>query len=88
MSDAHAYVGCARSARTGHKDGDGDGWERIDFVVDGKVREECDGAAIRARAIAEDSDASELFFGELGTSWLKDTGISLSSLARLFTTRG
>ena len=55
-------------------DTEGSGWSRVDWVVDEAMKREiveCEG---RNRKIIEDSDASELWFGEYGAEWMKRTG--------------
>jgi hypothetical protein len=49
-------------------------WERIDWVVDAKIEAECRGAKERAHELMADSDVSELWFGEYGADWMKQTG--------------
>ncbi|KAF8632251.1 hypothetical protein AX15_001998 [Amanita polypyramis BW_CC] len=46
-------------------------WERLDWVTDAKISEECRAAEGRARKIIEDSDDSVLWFKEYGTDWIK-----------------
>ncbi|KAG6856896.1 hypothetical protein H0H87_012477 [Tephrocybe sp. NHM501043] len=52
-------------------DTDPGGWQRLDWVADTKIREECDAAHARALQIVEDSDASVLWFEGYGTDWIK-----------------
>ncbi|KAF8896423.1 carnitine acetyltransferase [Infundibulicybe gibba] len=47
------------------------GWERLDWVVDDKVKRQCLEATGRANAIMEDSDDSVLWFRGYGTDWMK-----------------
>lgn len=49
-------------------------WERLDWVVDDKLRRECVEAAARARNILENSDDSVLWFDKYGTDWIKNIG--------------
>lgn len=52
------------------------GWERLDWVVDRKVKNECVAAMERSRKIVEDSDDSVLWFEDYGTDWIKSVGAS------------
>lgn len=52
----------------------GEGWERLEWVVDDKIRKECVEAEERARRIVEDSDDSVLWFEGYGTDWIKHVG--------------
>ncbi|KAI8980182.1 acyltransferase ChoActase/COT/CPT [Trametes punicea] len=47
------------------------GWERLDWVVDESIRTECNEAAMRAKAIVDDSDCDEFAFDEYGVDWIK-----------------
>ncbi|KAI0694621.1 acyltransferase ChoActase/COT/CPT [Cytidiella melzeri] len=47
------------------------GWRRLDWVVDDHIRDECVAAEARARAIAEDSDDSVLWFNDYGAEWVQ-----------------
>ncbi|KAI0787668.1 acyltransferase ChoActase/COT/CPT [Fomes fomentarius] len=49
-----------------------DGWERIDWIVDEHIVQECSEAAKRAKVIVDDSDVDELVFDSYGTRWIKD----------------
>ncbi|QRV75282.1 carnitine O-acetyltransferase [Ceratobasidium sp. AG-Ba] len=49
----------------------GEGWRLLDWVVDKAVEEEIKGAEGRAKAIVEDSDASQLWFSEYAADWMK-----------------
>ncbi|KAG9121959.1 hypothetical protein FRC07_001853 [Ceratobasidium sp. 392] len=49
----------------------GEGWKLLDWVVDAKIEEEIKGAEARAKAIVEDSDASQLWFSEYAADWMK-----------------
>jgi len=55
------------------KSKDSDGWERLDWVVDDRIRAECHAAGERAQVIVENSDASQLWFSEYGAEWIKKT---------------
>ncbi|KAG6888425.1 hypothetical protein C0992_008505 [Termitomyces sp. T32_za158] len=52
-------------------DTDPGGWQRLDWVADDKIRQECDAAHARAIKIIEDSDNSVLWFQGYGTDWIK-----------------
>ncbi|KAJ7650187.1 acyltransferase ChoActase/COT/CPT [Roridomyces roridus] len=47
-------------------------WERLDWVVDEKIKSECVDAMARAKAIIDDSDANVFWFKDYGTDWIKD----------------
>ncbi|KAG9104066.1 hypothetical protein FRC06_005766 [Ceratobasidium sp. 370] len=49
----------------------GEGWGLLDWVLDAKIEEEIGGAEARAKAIVEDSDASQLWFSEYAADWMK-----------------
>ncbi|KAJ7593323.1 acyltransferase ChoActase/COT/CPT [Mycena floridula] len=49
------------------------GWERLDWVVDDALKQECKEAQARADKIIEDSDTSVLWFTKYGNDWIKDT---------------
>jgi carnitine O-acetyltransferase len=54
--------------------GRGDGWSRVDWIVDESLKREiveCEG---RNKKLIEDSDASELWFGEYAVEWMKKNG--------------
>ncbi len=54
-----------------------DGWERIEWIVDEHIVQECSEAATRAKVIVDDSDVDELVFDSYGTRWIKDEGLPL-----------
>lgn len=56
------------------EEGHVEGWERLDWVVDGKIEAECADAARRAKAIVDDSDNDELVFDAYGVDWIKNEG--------------
>ncbi|KAG6813949.1 hypothetical protein H0H92_005204 [Tricholoma furcatifolium] len=71
------------------------GWERLDWVADDKIRQECDAAYTRAVKIIEDSDDSVLWFEGYGTDWIKgiakfgpDAYIQMALQLAWFRTRG
>ncbi|KAG8704852.1 hypothetical protein FRC08_002011 [Ceratobasidium sp. 394] len=49
----------------------GEGWKLLDWAIDTKVEEEIREAEARAKAIVEDSDASQLWFSEYAADWMK-----------------
>ena len=57
------------------------GWTRLDWVTDDTIAKECEGAAARAKAIVDDSDADELVFDAYGTEWIKNEGMCDALLA-------
>lgn len=63
-----------------------DGWERLDWVVDGKIEAECVEAARRAKAIVDDSDNDELVFDAYGVDWIKEGACSPQPHRFLFPT--
>jgi carnitine O-acetyltransferase len=60
---------------TGAKLSESIGWERLDWVVDDKIRRECGEAHERAKDIIENSDDSVLWFTDYGTDWIKGVGM-------------
>lgn len=57
-----------------------EGWERLDWVVDDRIRKECIAAQERAAKIINDSDDSVLWFEGYGSDWIKGVGMSESSI--------
>ncbi|KAJ7455348.1 acyltransferase ChoActase/COT/CPT [Mycena galericulata] len=49
------------------------GWERLDWVVDDKIKSECTHALARAKTIIDESDANAFWFQDYGTDWIKST---------------
>ncbi|KAF8653605.1 hypothetical protein AX16_003849 [Volvariella volvacea WC 439] len=47
------------------------GWERLDWVVDDRIKKQCVDAQRRATEIIQDSDDSVLWFEGYGTDWIK-----------------
>ncbi|KAJ7761889.1 acyltransferase ChoActase/COT/CPT [Mycena maculata] len=47
------------------------GWERLDWVVDEKIKSECTHALERAKAIIDESDDNVFWFQDYGTDWIK-----------------
>ena len=56
-----------------------EGWERLEWVVDERVRRECVGAEERVKAVVEDSDDGLLWFTDYGTDWIKEQGAFASA---------
>lgn len=52
----------------------GDGWRFLDWKIDSTIEEEIRQAENRAKAIVEDSDASQLWFSEYAADWMKKSG--------------
>lgn len=50
------------------------GWERLEWVTDERIAQECVAAEQRVRAIVDDSDYSVLWFDAYGTEWIKNVG--------------
>ncbi|TFY60452.1 hypothetical protein EVJ58_g5142 [Rhodofomes roseus] len=48
------------------------GWERLEWVVDERIRKECDEAEKRVKIIVEDSDQGLLWFTDYGAEWIKN----------------
>ncbi|KAG6821292.1 hypothetical protein H0H93_000152 [Arthromyces matolae] len=70
-------------------------WERLDWIVDDKIRHACDAAHERAIKLIEDSDDSVLWFQGYGTDWIKgiakfgpDAYIQMAMQLAWFKTRG
>ncbi|KAG8753963.1 hypothetical protein FRC11_006931, partial [Ceratobasidium sp. 423] len=51
--------------------GEGQGWKYLDWEVDSTIEEEIKQAEARAKAIVEDSDASQLWYSEYAADWMK-----------------
>ncbi|KAI0775213.1 acyltransferase ChoActase/COT/CPT [Trametes elegans] len=49
----------------------GDGWARLDWVVDAKIEAECVHAAQRAKGLVDDSDTDEAVYTNYGVDWIK-----------------
>jgi carnitine O-acetyltransferase len=58
------------------KSGGNGAFSRIDFVVDEQLEQEIKACAKRNQTILDDSDASQLWFGEYGVDWIKKHGKS------------
>ncbi|RXK39702.1 carnitine acetyltransferase [Tremella mesenterica] len=50
---------------------DGSGWKRLEWVVDDILLSEIDQCQKRNQTLIEDSDASQLWWGEYGAEWIK-----------------
>ncbi|KZP00530.1 acyltransferase ChoActase/COT/CPT [Calocera viscosa TUFC12733] len=48
-------------------------WERVEWELDGKLKTEIEEAKVRAKAVVDDSEASQLWFDEYGSDWMKKT---------------
>lgn len=59
---------------------EGDGWKRLEWVVDDAMLREIDACQERNKAIIEDSDNSQFWWGEFSTEWIKRNGGSLSRM--------
>ena len=58
---------------------EGDGWKRLEWVVDEAMEKEIEACKERNKAIVEDSDNSQLFWGEFAAEWIKQNGKSCPS---------
>jgi len=54
---------------------EGDGWRRLDWVVDEAMTQEIGECQERNKAIIADSDNSNLLWGEFATEWIKQNGM-------------
>ncbi|KAL5526743.1 hypothetical protein ACEPAF_8468 [Sanghuangporus sanghuang] len=50
-------------------------WERLEWVVDNHIVQQCAKAESRAKAVIADSDDDVLWFTEYGTDWIKGTAV-------------
>ncbi|EGN98888.1 hypothetical protein SERLA73DRAFT_54801 [Serpula lacrymans var. lacrymans S7.3] len=48
------------------------GWERLEWVVDQKIKDECLRAENRAKLLIDNSDDSAFWFTDYGADWIKD----------------
>jgi carnitine O-acetyltransferase len=55
---------------------EGDGWKRLDWVIDESMSKEIAECQKRNQAIIADSDNSNLLWGEFATEWIKKNGMS------------
>ncbi|KAA1467647.1 acyltransferase ChoActase/COT/CPT [Dentipellis sp. KUC8613] len=56
-----------------HDSGGKTGFERLDWVVDEHIAQECRAADTRARSLIADSDDGVLWFKDYGTDWIRNT---------------
>lgn len=54
---------------------------RVDWVVDGGLKREIAECQGRNKKLIEDSNASQLWWGEYGVEWIKKHGMSLKTAA-------
>ncbi|WVQ84423.1 hypothetical protein IAT38_006575 [Cryptococcus sp. DSM 104549] len=47
------------------------GWERQDWVVDEQIEAEIEGVKVKNQKLIDDSDASQLWWGEYAVEWIK-----------------
>lgn len=52
------------------------GWEKLEWITDAKIAQECVNAGKRAKAIVDDSDDNVMWFDVYGSDWIKNTGAS------------
>lgn len=69
--DESKFTSTSSSAAEGSS---GKGWERLDWVVDEGIKTEIEECQGRNRKLIEDSDASQLWWGEYGVDWIKKHG--------------
>jgi carnitine O-acetyltransferase len=55
---------------------EGNGWKRLDWVIDDSMKKEISECQKRNKAIIADSDNSNLLWGEFATEWIKKNGMS------------
>jgi len=53
---------------------EGNGWKRLDWVIDDSMKKEIGECQERNKAIIADSDNSNLLWGEFATEWIKKNG--------------
>jgi carnitine O-acetyltransferase len=58
---------------------EGEGWTRLGWVVDESMEREIEACRERNKVIIEDSDNSQLWWGEFATEWIKQNGQSILS---------
>ena len=56
---------------------EGDGWRRLDWMIDEAMGKEIEACQERNKAIIADSDNSNLLWGEFATAWIKQNGTHL-----------
>lgn len=54
----------------------GEGWEKLDWAVDETILQEIEQVKQRNQKLIDDSDASQLWWGEYASEWIKKTGES------------
>jgi carnitine O-acetyltransferase len=55
---------------------EGEGWKRLEWVIDDAMVKEIEECQIRNKTIIADSDNSNLLWGEFATEWIKQNGKS------------
>ena len=55
---------------------EGNGWKRLDWIIDDSMKKEIAECQKRNQAIIVDSDNSNLLWGEFATEWIKKNGMS------------
>jgi carnitine O-acetyltransferase len=73
-SDAGMFANGGVGVGDSGEDG-GNGWEKLEWVVDERIKRECRRAEEDARALIADSDDNGLWFNEYGADWIKDVGM-------------
>lgn len=56
---------------------EGQGWKRLEWVVDDPMLREIETCQDRNKTIIEDSDNSQFWWGEFATEWIKQNGQSV-----------
>jgi len=72
--DNEQFDGNVTQSKSAEDTRGGQGWERLDWVVDDQIKLRCLEAEWEARRISGESDASILWFDDYGARWIKDTG--------------
>lgn len=52
----------------------GEGWEKLDWAVDETILQEIEQVKQKNQKLIDDSDASQLWWGEYASEWIKKTG--------------
>lgn len=60
-----------------------DGWERLDFDVDDRLRQAARVAESRAKALIKDSDYAVFYFESFGSEWIKHGATSTNLILQL-----
>lgn len=52
----------------------GEGWKKLDWAVDETILREIEQVKEKNQKLIDDSDASQLWWGEYASEWIKKTG--------------